>query len=217
MATSTTGGTIHVHEPLAAAVFDVGIFKDTLFPTFALNAGISVLAYGVGRATNTVATKDIAFPAAQVIAAWWSAVGRRWYHYGLPLEQTLRMQSRPEKLLLAGITLWGGYKLARAEYGYYKRSGDDDPKYSSMKTEEGYWNKAILNTYLPEALISTIVALPYTAPFRHQGAVLSGYHPIMQSVAVGLYTAGYALDVVADMQRGLTSGDTVWDVLSKPK
>lgn len=218
MATSTTGGTVHVHEPLAASLIDVGIFKDTLFPTFALNAGISVVAYGLGRATNTVATKDIAFPASQLLAAWWSAVGRRWYHYGLPLEQVLRMQSRPEKLLLTGVTAWAGYKLARAEYRYYKAGGDDDPKYSQMKTKEGFWNGAIIDTYLPEALISTLVALPYTAPFRHQGAVLSGYHPIMQSVAVGLYTAGFALDVVADMQRGEASGSgIVWDVLSKPK
>lgn len=218
MATSTTGGTIHVHEPLYASLVDVGIFKDTLFPAFALNAGISVLAYGIGRATNTVATKDIAFPASQVISAWWSAVGRRWFHYGLPLEQVIRMQSRPEKLLLAGITLWGGYKLANAEYSYYQRGGDDDPKYSSLKTEEDFWNKAILTTYLPEALISTLVALPVTAPFRHQGAVLSGYHPILQSVAVGLYAAGFALDVLSDYQKSEPAGKgTVWDVLSNPK
>lgn len=217
-ATSTTGGTIHMHEPLSSSLVDVGIFKDTLFPTFALNAGISVLAYGIGRATNTVATKDIAFPASQVISAWWSAVGRRWYHYGLPIEQVLRMQSRPEKLLLTGITLWGGYKLARAEYSYYKRGGDDDSKYSAAKAQEGFWNTAILDPYLTEALISTLVALPVTAPFRHQGAVLTGYHPIMQSVAVGLYTAGFALDVLSDYQKDDASGSgTVWDVLSNPK
>jgi len=218
MATSTTGGTIHVHEPLSVSLVDVGIFKDTLFPTFALNAGISVLAYGIGRSTNTVATKDIAFPASQVISAWWSAVGRRWYHYDLPFEQVLRMQSRPERLLLAGITIWGGYKLINAEYSYYKRGGDDDPKYSSAKAEEGFWNKAIISTYLPEALISTLVALPITAPFRHQGAVLTGYHPILQSVAVGLFSAGFALDVLSDHQRELAAGsDSVWDVLSNPK
>ena len=128
------------------------------------------------------------------------------------------MQSRPEQLLLAGVTGWTGYKLARAEYRYYRAGGDDDPTYTEMKRKEGFWNSAIIDTYLPEALVSTLVALPWTAPFRHQGAVLSGYHPIWQSVAVGLYTAGFALDVVSDMQRGEAFGNgTVWDVLSKPK
>jgi steroid 5-alpha reductase family enzyme len=215
MATSTTGASLHVHE---SSLFDVGIFKDTIFPSFALNAGVSIVAYGIGRATNTVATKDVAFPVSQILSAWWSAVGRRWYHYGLPLEQVLRMQSRPERLLLTGITLWGGYKLARAEYRYYQRKGDDDPNYSAMKSEENFWNKAIVQPYLVEGLINTLVALPITAPFRHQGTVLTGYHPIAQSVAVGLFSAGFALDLIADAQREETRGSgTVWDVLTHPK
>jgi steroid 5-alpha reductase family enzyme len=218
-ATSTLGGTIHTHETLSASLVDVGIFKDTLLPGFALQSGLAVLAYAVGRGTNSVSTKDIAFPAGQVLTAWWSAVGRRWYHYDLPLEQVLRMQSRPEKLLLAGVTLWGGYKAFQQATAYSKRDGKDDSKYSATKAEEGFWNKSLLTVYLPEAIISTIVALPWTAPFRHQGAVLTGYHPIAQSTAVGLFSAGFAMELIADYQKANSpnASDSLWSVLSQPK
>ena len=218
-ATSTLGGTIHTHETLSASLVDVGIFKDTLLPGLALQTGLAAVAYGIGRSTNAVATKDIAFPAGQVLTAWWSAVGRRWYHYGLPLDQVLRMQSRPEKLILAGVTLWGGYKAFQQATAYTKRNGEDDPKYKSAKAEEGFWNKSLLTVYLPEAIVSTIIALPWTAPFRHQGAVLSGYHPIAQSIAVGLFSFGFSMEVLADYQKkNFPDGDvSLWKILSQPK
>ena len=218
-ATSTLGGTIHTHETLTASLVDVGIFKDTLLPGLALQSGLAAVAYGIGRATDSVATKDIAFPAGQVLTAWWSAVGRRWYHYGLPLEQVLRMQSRPEKLLLAGVTLWGGYKAFQKATAHSKRSGKDDSRYDAAKTEEGFWNKSLLTVYLPEAIISTIVALPWTAPFRHQGAVLTGYHPVGQSTAVGLFSFGFAMELLADYQKenSTDSSESLWSVLSQPK
>ena len=218
-ATSTLGGTIHTHESLSASLVDVGIFKDTLLPGLALQSGLAALTYGVGRATNSVGLKDIAFPAGQVITAWWSAVGRRWYHYGLPIEQVLRMQSRPEKLILAGVTLWGGYKAFQQTSARARREGKDDPKYNSAKAEEGFWNKSLLSIYLPEAIVSTVIALPWTAPFRHQGAVLSGYHPIVQSTAVGLFTFGFAMELLADYQKAKVpdAPESLWAVLSQPK
>ncbi|ETN46953.1 uncharacterized protein HMPREF1541_01143 [Cyphellophora europaea CBS 101466] len=135
------------------------------------------------------------------------------------------MQSRPERLLLGGVTLWAGYRVASAEYSWYQRAGSstDDPKYSTVKQEEGFWNKALFTYYLPEAVVATIVALPFTAPFRHQGAVMSGYHPILQSTAVGIYTAGFALEVLADYQNKgqsqstSTDKDSIWSVLTNPK
>jgi steroid 5-alpha reductase family enzyme len=218
-ATSTLGGTIHTHESLTASLVDVGIFKDTLLPGFALQSGLAAVAYGVGRATDSVAIKDIAFPAGQVLTAWWSAVGRRWYHYNLPLDQVIRMQSRPEKLLLAGVTIWGGYKAFQQTSARARRSGKDDSKYNAAKAEEGFWNKSALTVYLPEAIISTIIALPWTAPFRHQGAVLTGYHPIAQSTAVGLFSFGFAMEVLADYQKQNSpqSSDSLSSVLSHPK
>ena len=218
-ATSTLGGTIHVHEPLTNSLIDVGIFKDTLLPGLALQTGLAAIAYGIGRGTDSLSTKDIAFPAGQVLTAWWSAVGRRWYHYGLPLDQVLRMQSRPEKLLLAGVTLWGGYKAFQQATAYTKRDKKDDPKYKAAKAEEGFWNKSFLTVYLPEAIVSTIIALPWTAPFRHQGAVLTGYHPIGQSISVGLFSFGFAMELLADYQKAYfpDAPESLWTVLSQPK
>jgi steroid 5-alpha reductase family enzyme len=133
------------------------------------------------------------------------------------------MQSRPERLLLGGVTLWAGYRVASAATTWRAQQSRDDPKYNTAKKEEGFWNKALVTYYLPEAAVATIVALPFTAPFRHQGAVMTGYHPILQSTAVGLYTAGFALEVLADYQtkqhKESTSfeAETVWSVLSNPK
>lgn len=133
------------------------------------------------------------------------------------------MQSRPERLLLGGVTLWAGYRVASAASAWRAQSSRDEPKYSAVKQEEGFWNKALFTYYLPEAVVATIVALPFTAPFRHQGAVMSGYHPILQSTAVGLYSAGFALEVLADYQSNQhkasasSDNDTVWSVMSNPK
>ncbi|RMZ80172.1 hypothetical protein DV737_g3082, partial [Chaetothyriales sp. CBS 132003] len=218
-ATSALGATVHTHESLAASLVDVGIFKDTLLPGFALQSGLAVFAYGIGRATDLVSLKDIAFPAGQVLTAWWSAVGRRLYHYGLPLDQVLRMQSRPEKLLLGGVTLWAGYKALQQISALSKRGAKDDAKYSTVKADDAFWNKSLLTLYLPEALFSTAIALPWTAPFRHTGAVLTGYHPIAQSIAVGLFSFGFSLELLADYQKAndANSPDSLWSVFTRPK
>lgn len=144
---------------------------------------------------------------------------------GLPISQVLRMQSRPEKLLLGGVTAWAGYRVASAASAWSQRSSadKDDPKYFATKKEEGFWNQALFKYYLPEAVVATIVALPFTAPFRHQGAVMTGYHPILQSTAVGIYAAGFALEILADQQEksrpgsGAYQADSIWSVLSNPK
>ncbi|RMZ76689.1 hypothetical protein DV738_g4853, partial [Chaetothyriales sp. CBS 135597] len=218
-ATSALGATIHTHETLAASLVDVGIFKDTLLPGFGLQSGLAVFSYVIGRAADSVSFKDVSFPAGQVLTAWWSAVGRRVYHYGLPLDQVLRMQSRPEKLLLGGVTIWAGYKALQQVSALAKRSGRDEAKYQTAKAEDGFWNKSLLTLYLPEALFSTVIALPWTGPFRHTGAVLTGYHPIAQSVAVGLFAFGFSLELLADYQKAndSKSSDSLWSVFSQPK
>lgn len=199
---------------------DIGIFRDTLLPTLGYSSALAVLNYGLGRSTNTLATKDIFRPGYHVFNLWWSAVFRRVWHMGLPVGQVLKMQSRPERLLLGGVTLWAGYRVASAASAWSQRSSatKDDPKYQAEKLEEGFWNTALFKYYLPEALVATIVALPFTAPFRHQGAVMTGYHPILQSTAVGIYAAGFALEVLADQQQSKQyEADSIWRVLSNPK
>ena len=104
--------------------------------------------------------------------------------------------------------------------------GKDDPRYDAEKKEEGYWTKALFNTFLPEALFQTIISLPFTAPFRHQGAVLTGYHPLGQALAIGLFSSGFALETVADYQleqyeqvprEGGLLREGVWSIVRHPK
>lgn len=196
---SPTPSTITEHYPWQKTLYDVGIFKDCIYPSLVLHGGLSVVAYAAGRATNHVDTKDILWAAAPVINSWWGAVGRRVIERGIPTTRVLGSLSRPERLILGGVTLWGGRLL----YRIVKRSrarGKDDERYAEMKTEPGFWNKALFTTYLPEALFQVLITLPMTAPFYHQGAVLSGYHPFLQSVAVGLFTTGLSLEYLADKQ-----------------
>jgi steroid 5-alpha reductase family enzyme len=214
------------HQPFpsyATSLFDVGIFKDTLAPSFALNSSLAIIAWGIGRSTNRVDAKDIIWPAAPVLNVWWSAIGRRVVLDGRSFPQALKVLSWPERLLVTGVTVWG----ARLLYATATRStarGKDDPKYDAVKKEEGFWNQALVKVFLPEALFQTVIALPFTAPFRHRGAVMTGYHPYIQMLAVGLFGTGFALEALADWQlkkhketdESLFQGG-VWSIVRNPK
>lgn len=218
--------TIVEHYPWQKTLYDVGIFKDCIYPSLALHGGLSVVAYGLGRLNNNVQTKDYLWGVAPVINAWWGAVGRRVVQRGIPVTQALGALSRPERLILGGVTLWGGRLFYRV-FTRAQRRGKDDPRYDEMKSEPGFWNKALFNTFLPESLFQVLITLPMTAPFYHQGAVLSGYHPLLQAVAVGLYSTGFALEALADKQldehkAGSLGEHTlckegVWSIVRHPK
>ncbi|TGJ82931.1 hypothetical protein E0Z10_g5816 [Xylaria hypoxylon] len=201
---SPVPSTVSYHVPIQRELLDVGIFKDTILPSLQLHAPLAIVAYGVGRATNSVEAKDWLWPIAPMVNGWWSAVGRKVYRRGLTLSQAFGTLSRPERLLLTGVTLWGGRLFYRIASRSIKRrrqgKGNDDPRYEVEKLQEGYWNKALFTLFLPEALIQTVISLPVTAPFHHQGAVLTGYHPAVQALAVGLFCAGFTLEVLADAQ-----------------
>jgi len=228
---SPVPSTVSYHVPLSRALLDVGIFKDTILPSLQLHAPLAVVAYGIGRATNSVEAKDWLWPVAPMVNGWWSAIGRKVYVRGLTFGQAFGTLSRPERLLLTGVTLWGGRLFYRIASRSIKRrrqgKGDDDPRYEAEKLEEGFWNKALFTLFLPEALIQTIISLPITAPFHHQGAVLTGYHPVVQALAVALFSAGFALEVLADVQleefkdsaRDETSvcREGVWSLVRHPK
>ncbi|KAJ3562930.1 hypothetical protein NPX13_g8376 [Xylaria arbuscula] len=201
---SPVPSTVTHHIPLYRGLLDVGIFKDTILPSLQLHTPLAIAAYGIGRLTDSVEAKDWLWPIAPMVNGWWSAVGRKMYRRGLTLNQAFGTLSRPERLLLTGVTLWGGRLFYRIASRSIKRrregKGDDDPRYEAEKLQEGYWNKALFALFLPEALIQTIISLPVTAPFHHQGAVLTGYHPAVQALAVGLFCAGFTLEVLADAQ-----------------
>lgn len=207
-----------------ASLFDVGILKDTLAPSLGLHSGLAIIAWGAANYTGRVEAKDWLWPSGQVINAWWSAVGRRLYQ-GLTLSQALRRLSWHERLVLSGVTLWGGrlfYRIARRSL----QRGKDDPRYDRVKKEDpDFWAKSLLTTFAPEAFFQMLISLPFTAPFRHEGAVLMGYHPFIQMTAVALFSTGLALETLADYQldrykaeggQGIMK-EGVWSIVRHPK
>jgi steroid 5-alpha reductase family enzyme len=228
----------HINSP---SLFDVGIFKDTLVPSLTLHSGLAIIAYGAARYTQRVEAKDWLWPSGQVANAWWSAIGRR-IAGGLTVSQAFRRLSWHERLVLTGLTLWGGRLFYRIASRSVKRGGDD-PRYEEEKKEEGYWNTALFKVFLPEAFIQMIISLPFTAPFRHPGkssrlrhafkmhadfvagVSMTGYHPYIQMLAVGMFTTGLAMETLADYQldqykaeggRGILR-EGVWSIVRNPK
>ncbi|OCK84029.1 DUF1295-domain-containing protein [Lepidopterella palustris CBS 459.81] len=217
------GDSFHSKTHVAtASLFDIGIFKDTLAPSLALHSGLAIIAYSAARYTDRVEAKDWLWPSGQVVNAWWSAVGRRVYA-GYTLSQALNRLSWHERLILTGVTLWGGRLFYRIASRSIKR-GKDDPRYEDAKKEEGFWNKALFTVFLPETLFQCVISLPFTAPFRHEGAVLTGYHPYVQMGAVGMFCAGLALETLADYQldahkaegKGGLTKEGVWSIVRHP-
>ncbi|KAF2729761.1 DUF1295-domain-containing protein [Polyplosphaeria fusca] len=213
----TTHSKIHT-----ASLFDVGIFKDTLAPSLGLHSGLAVVAWAAARYTGRVEAKDWLWPSGQVANAWWSAIGRRVFQ-GLTLSQALYRLSWHERLVLTGVTLWGGRLFYRIASRSIKR-GEDDPRYDEAKEEENFWTKSLFTTFIPEAFFQMLISLPFTAPFRHEGAVLTGYHPLMQMLAVGMFSAGLTLETLADYQldkfkaeggRGILK-EGVWSIVRHP-
>ncbi|KAK8095056.1 hypothetical protein PG997_001741 [Apiospora hydei] len=187
---------VKYHHGLRRELLDVGILRDTILPSLQVHGSLALLAYGVARATDSVEGKDFLWPVAPMVNGWWSAVGRK----GLTLPQAFATLSRPERLLLAGVTLWGGRLFYRiASRSARRRKGGARLRRRALRGgQEGA--RVLEQGALYPALIQTVISLPFTAPFHHQGAVLTGYHPVIQAVAVGLFSAGFALEVLADKQ-----------------
>jgi len=216
----TTHSKVHVHN---ASLFDVGILKDTLVPSLTLHSGLAVIAYGAARYTNRVEAKDWLWPSGQVVNAWWSAVGRR-LAQGYTVSQAFSRLSWHERVILTGVTLWGGRLFYRIVNRSIQR-GEDDPRYAEVKKEEGFWNSALFKVFIPEAFFQMLISLPFTAPFRHEGAVMTGYHPFVQMFAVGLFSSGLAMETLADYQldqfkaegnKGIMR-EGVWSIVRNPK
>ena len=82
-----------------------------------------------------------------------------------------------------------------------------------------------MSDFLPQAVFQALISLPLSAPFTHQGGVMSGYHPAIQSLAVGVFTAGFALEFLADQQLQAHKDKSpstmlregVWSIVRHPK
>jgi steroid 5-alpha reductase family enzyme len=139
----------------------VGILKDTLIPSLTLHSGLAVVAYGAARYTQRLEAKDWLWPSGQVANAWWSAVGRR-LAAGMTVSQAFSRLSWHERVMLTGVTLWGGRLFYRIVSRSIQR-GDDDPRYDEVKKEEGFWDTALFKVFIPEAFFQMLISLPFTA------------------------------------------------------
>jgi steroid 5-alpha reductase family enzyme len=105
--------------------------------------------------------KDWLWPVGPVANAWWSAVGTRVVYDGVSVGSALSTLVYPDKVLLGGITAWGTrlfYQVASRSV----KSNSDDGRYLADKQEPGFWNKAFLKYFLPEAVVQAVISLPFT-------------------------------------------------------
>lgn len=182
----------------------VGILRSAILPSLGFQSGLALTAYVASRVAGRVDGKDLLWPSGQVIHAWWSALGTKLVYDNLTLSSAWRTVSYPERVLLAGVTIWGTRLFYRVASRSISR-GKDDPRYEVEKKDPQYWDKAFFTKFMPEALIQTIITLPFTLPFRDQHASALGALPIYHSdvwhsVAVGVFTAGMVLEFLADAQ-----------------
>ncbi|KAK8151120.1 hypothetical protein BC567DRAFT_188153 [Phyllosticta citribraziliensis] len=182
----------------------VGLLQSAIIPSFGFHSGMSVIAYGISRYTNKIDGKDWLWPSAPVANAWWSAIGTRVLYDGLTLSDAWSSVTYPEKLLLTGVTAWGVRLFYRVASRSVRR-GEDDARYTALKEVPSFWNKALFTMFLPEAVAQTIISLPFTLPFRAGvtsalNSPLSDNASIAHTLAVFLFTTGYALEVLADSQ-----------------
>jgi steroid 5-alpha reductase family enzyme len=134
-----------------------------------------------------------------------------------------------EKLLLTGVTAWGARLLYRIASRTLSKD-HDDPRYDEVKKEEGFWNKALFSIFLPEAVFQALISLPFTLPFRalDASAVASPLHvhpEYTHGIAVGLFSAGFALEILSDIQLAAhqknnpddLNREGVWSIVRHPK
>ncbi|KAI1415511.1 DUF1295-domain-containing protein [Hypoxylon sp. FL1857] len=183
----------------------IGLLQHAVLPSFGFHSGLSIIAYGVGRYTDTVEAKDWLWPSGQVANAWWSAIGAPVVYEGLSLPAAWDALSYNQKLLLGGVSAWGIRLFYRVASRTLRR-GKDDPRYeTAARKQPDFWNKAFFTMFLPEAFVQTLISLPFTLPFRAPvaTALASPFpeaSPILHSLAIFLFTAGYSLEVLADYQ-----------------
>ncbi|KAF4340763.1 DUF1295 domain protein [Fusarium beomiforme] len=207
----------------------LGLLHSTVLPSFSLHAGLSAIAYGVSRYADRVEGKDVLWASGMTLNAWWSAVGSRCVYDNVSPLDAWSALGYSQKLLLAGVTAWGVRLTSRIVSRSLKR-GKDDPRYDAKRKDPSFWNKAFFTTFLPEAVAQTLISLPFTVPFRAvaESAVASPFTSngsLYHSLAVFLFTTGFALETLADAQLesfkkdNTTQGinrEGVWSIVRHP-
>ncbi|KAL1877509.1 hypothetical protein Daus18300_002497 [Diaporthe australafricana] len=206
----------------------VGILKETLLPSLGLHSGLSIAAYAASRVANRVDGKDWLWPVGPVANAWWSAVGTRVVYDGVSVGTALSSLVYPDKVLLGGITAWGAhlfYQVASRS----SKSSSDDGRYLAEKKDPGFWNKAFFKYFLPEAVVQAVISLPFTLslrnPYASARSSLSAPFEWAHDLAVFVFSAGFALEVIADYQLNKHKKNTgsatlnregVWSIVRHP-
>ncbi|KAK4205095.1 hypothetical protein QBC40DRAFT_292289 [Triangularia verruculosa] len=188
------------------------LLHSTLLPSLTVNSSLAGIAYTVARLTNRLEAKDLIWPLGPLLNAWWSAVFRHSLaHHPVSIFHAYKALARPEKLILTGVTLWGGRLFYRVLSRMLKRGkGRDKPAYESLKRQHGFsWNKIWWKNFVPEIGWLTLISLPVVTPFRlgyYSGAVIQQSLTSMsqkgwaQALSVGLFSMGLAMEVLADWQ-----------------
>ncbi|KAK7757882.1 hypothetical protein SLS62_000260 [Diatrype stigma] len=85
-------------------------------------------------------------------------------------------------------------------------TGDGDSDHD-LEINKKFWDRVFFQEFLPEAAIQTLVTLPFTLPFRAPAesaaaspALSGGVAALVHGLAVFLFGAGFALEVLADAQ-----------------
>lgn len=199
--------------------------QDIIIPSLGLHTGLSAVAYAAARTTGRLEGKDYLWPSGLVINAWYHAVIRH-VSNGVPLATALRSLNATDRLVLGGITIWGG----RLFYRIVKRSiqrGRDDPRYDADKTPSG-WTKAFFAKFLPEAVMQTLIGLSWSIPLNgsltaQEFGAPREYAGLLHASAVGLYTVGLSMEVLADWQlernksKNKLERSGVWSIVRHPK
>lgn len=221
---------LHPSNPVnSATTTTIGLLQNALLPSFALHAGLSTVTYAVARYTNRAEAKDWLWPTGQVANAWWTAVGTRVVYDGLSVPSAWNSLGYTQKLLLTGVSAWGLRLFYRIATRSVKR-GKDDARYVTAKQKDPkFWDKAFFTMFLPEAAFQAVIALPFTLPFQAplssaRASVFTDFPETFHSLAVFLFTAGFALETLADSQLERHSRKSqelnregVWSIVRHPK
>lgn len=215
---------------------DIGLTKNTIFPSIFLNTSLSGLSYLVSYSLDRVEVKDWFWGGNQVANVWWSAIGRRVCESHLSVADAFEQLSWTQKLLLCNVSIWGSrlaYRVASRGFRRHRSGkGNDDPRYLPVKQQPGFWKTAFWTLYLPEVAFQAVIALPFTLPFRGGGTIppigggpsgdASGFTDVVRALGVGLFGAGIALEGIADCQLSNFKGkglerSGVWSIVRHPK
>lgn len=214
------------HPELHGTTGNIGILKSTILPSFTLYSSLSVATFIVAKKTDRVELKDWLWPSSHVLNAWWSAVGRDMYKNKVTFSTAWGKLSWTEKLLIGSVTVWGMRLFARIARRSLTR-GKDDSRYEACKKDPGFWRMALFKIFLPEATVLSVISLPFTLPFNWSGSAVSlgvEYLNTIRAFGVGLFSAGFALEVMSDTQLELHREERtdlcrhgVWSLVRHPK